>query len=258
MHPIFIWQIIAFSFCLSGLSTSSLASTDVQKSEKDTLFIVTPAWKTFTEENGEGFYFELMKMIYEPMGISIRFQITPWARSVAMVKLKKADALLGSYIENPDQYYFPKEPIWLDISAAVFKRNNISWQSIDSLHDKKVGWIRGYNYDKYLDVSMQIIKLIDNKQAWTLLELNRIDAYIDSLTDLRLYIEEHTIDLAKYELKNILFKNMYARFAKTDKGKKFADIFDQRIPVLHKTGQLKELYLKWGYEAYYQALSNNI
>tara|TARA_R110001592_G_scaffold65156_2_gene200059 strand:+ start:580 stop:1278 length:699 start_codon:yes stop_codon:yes gene_type:complete len=224
-----------------------------QTIKEDSLFIVTPAWKTFTEEDGTGFYFELMKMLYEPIGIKIDYQITPWARSVAMISLKQADALVGSYLEQADLFHYPQQAIWRDISSVVFKPSIFKWKGIDSLQNKNIGWIRGYGYDAYFDVPMNVTKLIDNKQAWKLLELNRIDFYIESLTDLKLYMQENTINSNEYEIENVLSKDMYVRFAKTAQGKKFADIFDQRIVELKQNGQLKELYLKWGYSDNYTA-----
>lgn len=98
---------------------------------------------------------------------------------------------------------------------------------------------------------MKVKNLIDNKQAWTLLELERIDFYIDSLTDIKLYIKENDIDLRTFSIENILRKDMYVRFTKTAKGKKLANIFDQRLNELQNNGQLEQLYLKWGYADYY-------
>lgn len=243
--------ICALLVCIGALG---LAYSNEQSSQDNSLFIVTPSWKTFTEEDGSGFYFELMEMIYEPLGISIHYQITPWPRSVAMVSSKQADALLGSYKEQADQFHYPQHAIWYDISAAVCKSEKFEWQGLDSLSNKNVGWIKDYNYDDFINVPMKINNLIDNKQAWTLLELDRIDYYIDSLTDLKLYMKDNNLNPANYKIENVLSKYMYPRFAKTEKGKTYADMFDQRISELQKNGQLKKLYEKWGYPEYYSAL----
>ena len=114
---------------------------------------------------------------------------------------------------------------------------------------QNVGWIRGYTYDSYLDVEMNIVKLTDNKQAWELLHLGRIDYYIDSLTDLNLYLKNHQSIKQAFRLEPVLTKKMYIRFAKTAKGKKLADIYDAEIIKLIDKGKLKELYEKWEYGA---------
>lgn len=252
MSLLSLWKkIITFSL-LSLMCMPYLVFAN-EKISEDSLFIVTPAWKTFTENDGTGFYFELMRMIYEPLGIEIRFQITPWARSAAMVSKHQADALLGSYKEEAEQHYYPDNPIWHDISSVVFKRTKFEWNGIKSLQDKNVGWIRAYGYDKYINVTMNISKLINNEQAWKLLELDRIDYYIDSLTDLRLYMKENNVDSKEFRVENIIFKDMFVRFAKTEKGKKFTHIYDKRIVELQKNGELKTLYSKWNYDDYYKA-----
>jgi polar amino acid transport system substrate-binding protein len=244
---------ILSSLLLTIISFSSHTHASAPTNNHNSLFIVTPSWKNFTEEDGSGFYFELLKKIFEPLGVSIQFQITPWPRSVAMVSLNQADALVGSYKEQVEQFHYPQQPIWIDISAVAFKKTQTNWVGSESLKNKNVGWIRGYGYDAYINVDMNISKLIDNKQAWKLLELDRIDFYLDSLTDLKLYMADNNIDRALFQIENILTKSLYVRFGKTEKGKVFAENFDQGILELQNNGQLKALYLKWGYMDYYQA-----
>lgn len=229
-----------------------------QESQDNSLFIVTPSWKNFTEKDGSGFYFDLMRLVFEPEGIQISHQITPWARCELLVSSKKADALLGSYKEKMQLYNYPNYAIWIDISSVAFKRGKFEWHGTTSLKDKKVAWIRGYRYDSYLDIRLQIYELSDNSQAWQMLELDRIDFYLDSLTDMKLFIKENAIDHDKYEIQNVITKQLYVRFAKTEKGKRLADIYDKRILRLYENGQLERLYLKWGYKDYFKAFESNL
>lgn len=236
-------------------ATCQLLVADTKKISSPEIHIVTPSWKNFTEENGDGFYFDLVRMVYEPEGISLRYEIIPWARSELMVLNDQADALVGSYREKEEFYLYPTNPIWLDVSTAVFKRGQIEWNGISSLNEKSVGWIRGYRYDNYLDTKMNIQRLNNNKQGWAMLELDRLDVYIDSLTDIHLYMSEHKLDATQFELKNVIVERMYMRFSNTPKGALLARIYDTNILKLDRNGQLYDLYKKWGYAERYSKMA---
>lgn len=245
---------VYLSLVLVGISSLSLASEN--RPDDSSILIVTPVWENFTETDGKGFYFDLIRMIYEPLGISITHQITPWARSELMVRHRQADALLGSYKIDEKHHHYPSQALWLDISAAAFQADTKQWQGVKSLAKQNVGWIRGYRYDNYLDAEMSIFKLIDNKQAWELLRLGRIDYYVNSLTDLNLYVKNNPSKKQSYRFEPVLTKKMYIRFAKTEKGKKLAALYDTEIVKLINEGALKALYEKWGYGAYYTKFIN--
>ena len=233
---------------LASFSSSSLANGLINDSK---ITIVTPEWEHFTESDGSGFYFDLLRLVYEPLGIKIDYKITPWARSKLMLERNQADAMIGSYKEQEELFHYPDHPVWLDIAAAAFKTDQENWAGTNSLSMKKVGWIRGYNYDQYIDVKMDIIELIDNKQAWKLLSLGRIDFYLDSITDIRLHLETDETTKTLYRVESFLTMKMYMRLAKTPKGVALARIYDQEILKHIEGGGLRSLYKKWGYEQLY-------
>jgi hypothetical protein len=70
---------------------------------------------------------------------------------------------------------------------SLVKGTTVSWHGLNSLTQRKVGWIRGY---AHLKVNMDVHRVNDNKQGWAMLELDRLDFYIDSLTDIQLNITE--------------------------------------------------------------------
>lgn len=247
MALVFATLLIATPFFLA--SAANAKST--------TLHIVTPAWKNFTEENGDGFYFDLMRLVYEPQDIAISFDIIPWARSEQLVLKNQADALVGSYREKTDQYHYPKYPMWLDVSAAVFKRDRVKWRGSDSLANKKVGWIRGYRYDNYLGSELDIVRVNKNTQGWAMLRVDRIDFYIDSLTDIDIFMEEQDFSKDEFSVEAVIVEAMFVRFPKTGKGQRLADLYDRKIVTLIENGKLEALFNKWGYEDYFTRFQNS-
>lgn len=239
--------IFTFILLACALSVLSLPANGQPK----TIDIVNPVWQNFSEEDGSGFYFDLMRRIYEPLGIAVKIEILPWSRAAILLQQKKADAMLGSYKEQPHLYIYPKQPVWLDISAAAFKRDQHNWQGNNTLNNKRVGWIRGYDYHKHIDFKTHYLEFNQNHQGWNMLAMDRLDFYIDSITDLRLYMQQQSLSTETYAIEPVLVKPMYLRLAKTEKGQQLADLYDQRIFDLVQNRMLEQLYKKWGYEHHY-------
>ncbi len=244
----------------SALSAVLFSSANVTAMDlatpPNTINIVNPSWKNFTEVDGTGFYFDLMRTVYEPEGITVNIEIMPWARAELMLVQLKADAMLGAYQEEVRQFTYPDKPLWLDTSSVVFKPSKQKWHGIESMQGKSIGWIRGYDYHKFIDPIMDYVEVLDNHQGWQMLAKDRLDFYMDSSTDLQLYMAEHSLNADEYQIKSVLVKRLFLRLARTKKGRQLAGLYDQRIMDLYRSGKLRDLYLKWGYSSHYQAFEH--
>ena len=121
------------------------------------IYIVSEEWKNLTNKDGTGLYFDIAKMIYEPLGIKVKTNNFPYSRATIMVEKKIADAWLGSYRDEEDYAIYPKYHFDKDIVFAMFKKDKIKdFTGVESLKDKKVSWIRGYGYEDYIDVPMNM------------------------------------------------------------------------------------------------------
>ncbi len=65
---------------LTAMSFSVFAQTGspVYKEIK----IVSDSWHNLTMENGTGLYFDLIRKVFEPLGIKVKIEIVHYARSV--------------------------------------------------------------------------------------------------------------------------------------------------------------------------------
>ncbi len=50
--------------------------------------------KGYTHRDGTGAYWEVVKAVYEPLGIKVKTIVMPWKRAEVTVVNKRADALL--------------------------------------------------------------------------------------------------------------------------------------------------------------------
>jgi polar amino acid transport system substrate-binding protein len=222
---------------------------EAQESGKlTTISVATPIWEDQTHEDGTGLFFDIIRKVYEPSGIRMKFEIMPWKRCEEMIGANQADVIPAAYKDDPGGVY-PKYPLYVDYTTAVFKKSRIKeWKGLQTLKEKNVIWLRGYNFHDVpalKALSLRWSEIDDYAQAWEMLKNDRVDAYLESLIDLERYIRKNKADMSTYQSEVLVAKNAYLKFSKSDKSKKLIEIYDKRIPELIASGELEALFKKW-------------
>lgn len=210
------------------------------------------------ESNQTGLYWDIVREVYEPLGIKVHPTVIPFKRGITMLKKNTADAMLGLNKLDTANIIYPQWHFTSQSVVALYKKNKIpNWKGEESLKEKKVSWIRGFNYDKYLTVKLNYEEKSNRVPTMLMLNVDRIDVFLDNNYDL-----QKTIKISNKELKNGNFNindynmselmqlKLYIGFADSPKGRKLAKIFDERIPKLIANGKLKELFKKSNYESF--------
>ncbi len=65
---------IIFEFCV--LFCLAIAAIG-QEPQVTTIHVVTPEWEGYTEQDGTGVYFDLVRAVYEPVGVVMTYEIVP-------------------------------------------------------------------------------------------------------------------------------------------------------------------------------------
>ncbi len=242
---------ILYYFCLIPVIGQAEGNDDINQID-----IVSDEWKGYTNKDGSGAYWEVVKAIFEPLDITVQTEVMPWARAELTVKRQQADALLGSYYQDSqlDSFIFPKWHISMeDPIIALYKVNNdIKFQpeSLQALQGKRLIWIRGYEFDKTLFRNMTIIKNVISKpkQAIIMLERNRVDLFIDYESSIRQAALEAQLKLeTQYNMQMIKRGNkLYLAFSNTARGLKLSKLFDQKMESLASSGAIQAIYTRWG------------
>lgn len=226
-------------------------SDSISASENKTIQIVTPAWENQTNEDGTGFFFDIMRSVYEPVGIKLQYEIVPWKRAKHLVASGKADAMLCVAEQNIGKQLVPKYPMIVDYTSVVFKKDRIKeWKGVETLDGKYAIWRLGYDF--HMNPKMKGVRLKgwkefhDYNHAWNLLKNNRTDFYIDALIEIQSYIKNNNIDMSSFQTENVWGEKMYISFAVSEKSEKLIRIYDRRIVGLAKSGELKIVFDKWG------------
>jgi len=97
--------------CCPGLAYAEEVS-DISVSSEE--------WEGATHPDGSGLYWDIIRLVYEPVGIKVNYSISSYARSVALVKQKRADAWVGSYLDEEDGVIYPKSHFDADDVSALF------------------------------------------------------------------------------------------------------------------------------------------
>jgi polar amino acid transport system substrate-binding protein len=223
-----------------------VTSAFAQDEKITTIHIVTPSWEDYTNEDGTGLWFEILRAVYEPVGIEMTYEIMPWKRAMKKLETHEADAMLGEYAN--EEVLTPRYPLDIERTAVVFKKEKFTWDGLKSLEGKSIVWLRGYDYHEAAELESIRVKWheVDNYiQAWRMLEKDRIDFYMDDRDDMEQTIEDEHIDMTPYQIETAWITNVYVAFAKTKKSEKLAEIYDQKIPELLESGELKKLFEEW-------------
>ncbi len=223
------------------------------------IHVVCEEWAEYTNEDGTGVYWEVVKAVYEPVGIQVKTEVMPWKRADRTVLRKKADAIVGDYYDQEQagqEFLYPTWHISVeDPIIAVFKKGAIpDWerQGVQSLAGKTVGWIRGYDFDTkdWLDVSVKKHEVTTILQGLKMLAaVGRLDVLIDYRSTIKLEGEKAGIDVEQdYELKTVtLGEKLFLKFANTERSKQLMRIFDERMSELVTSGEMEQIYTKWGH-----------
>jgi len=212
------------------------------------IILVSEEWANATNKDGTGLYWDIFRAVYEPVGIKTKFIIRSYKGSVSLVKKRQADAVVGIHPEKIQGAISSRYPFAKDYVLALFKKNKIDqWNGPETLKNKKIGWIKDYSFDDYLEVP--VIKKEFSKRETILrhLDNDQIDFFMDTRNDVESVLNKGIIDVTRYTVETVLELERYLIFADNKKGREFKKIFDYRFPNLVKSGEIEKLFVKWNW-----------
>lgn len=224
----------------------SLSGSPAFSSEKvSEINISCEAIPFLAQEDGTGLYLDIFKAVFEPAGIKVNSTLRSYIGAVSLLRKKEVDAVAGSYSNEINGALYPKNHFDLDVVVAIFKKDKIQWQGLESLKNRRVAWVKGYAYDAYLDFSVNKMEFNTRRDAINVLNSDKVDIMLDSETELKKLLDESKADIGKYGLEKALELKLYLAFADTEKGKQLLQIFDERFQSLIKSGEIKKIFDKW-------------
>jgi len=221
----------------------TLLSSLLFSQESKDIVVATESWDGATNRDGTGLYWDIIEEVYEPLGYTIIKKYKSYNKATEMVRTHNADMYLAAYKNEKTFALYPKYYFDQDVVLAIYRSDIIEdWKGQGSLKGLKVGWIRGYDYDKYLSQKVKVQEVNTRSNGMKLLKSEHLDAFLDAKEDIAPYLRKAQLDTEYFAKKIILQLKLYPAFAKNKQGEKLMKIWDKRISSLIKTQKFKEIY----------------
>lgn len=224
------------------------------------LRIRADAWMPFNGEpaaDRPGYVVEVARMIFEPAGVKVDYQLMPWKESLELARKGQVDAVIGANPTEAEGLLLPKHSAGMP-RVGLFVKKDSPWkyENLQSLNSVRLGVIAGYSYwesfDAYLKTNRSG-KVVFFEGETPLndgiaqLKSGKIDVMAETLAVFIWTVRSEGGSPADYRVAYLQAgEAIYMAFAKTAAGEKYAAIFDEGLARLRKSGELAAVLKRYG------------
>ncbi len=228
------------------LSTPSWAA-QYEKQHIKAVKLVAPDWPGLTNPDGSGLYWEIIRKVYEPVDIAVRYSDVPWNRALKMVtEYYLYSGIVGVVEGDGANLILPHEPldrVYLH-SLATPAQPPFTHQA-----NVRVAWQKGYDLFPPGTTPFETREYRTPEQAIEMLNNGEVDYLLDTREALLDYILLSNQDPKDFQLNRLPGgKGVYIGFYDVPSSRLLIDIYDQRIQQLKASGELQALYDKYSIE----------
>lgn len=222
----------------------SVSSAQAQTTAPTNIKLVSDVWEGYTQADGQGLAWDIMRAVFEPAGIELAIQTMPYTRSIGLVQRGEADAWVGSYLGEVEQGVI--YPHWHYDADQITALSTIKMPapSLTTINQYRLVWVRGYAYQQYLPNLKRFREVQRRNGILEMLDFGRVDYFIDARTEVEQLLLTAS-DPARYRMTTLTRLPIYLGFADNARGQKLAELFDQRMQKLVEDGSLKPIYRRW-------------
>lgn len=221
----------------------SLARAGDEPTPPSVIHLASEAWEDYTAANGQGLGWDVLRKVFEPVGVKLDIRTEPYTRAMGLAQRGEVDACVGSYREEASDLLYPRWHFDTDHIYALGLASNLA-PTLNTLGAYRLAWVRGYKYQAYLP-NVQRYKEVERRAGiLPMLTHNRADYYIDALTEVD-YVFNQAKDPSQFRRTHIAELPLYLCFADTPRARQLMTLFDQRMGLLVKNGQLKPIFKRW-------------
>ncbi|SDI70306.1 transporter substrate-binding domain-containing protein [Pseudomonas abietaniphila] len=237
---------------LLGLSLLMMTGVWVQasdayagtSSEKPSdIVLVSEQWNGYTETDGSGLGWDLMREIFEPAGIKVALRTEPYTRAVGLVQRGEADAWVGAYEHEVEGTLYPKWHYDTDEIYALGLASN-PVPALKTLGSYRLAWVRGYEYQHYLPNVVHFNEVARRDHILPMLDHARADLYIDARPEVD-FILRQASEPQRFRTTYLMSIPLFLSFADNARGRFLRDVFDQRMAQLVHSGKLRPIFARW-------------
>lgn len=207
------------------------------------IVLASEQWNDYTNQDGSGLAWDLLRQIFEPAGITLQTRSVPYTRSVGLTQRGEVDGYVGSYRNEASAVLYPRWNFDADHIYALGLATAPT-PTLATLGDYRLAWVRGYKYEQYLPSVRRFNQIERRSGILPMLQHGRADFYIDAFTEAK-YVLSQSYEPALFKLTHIAELPLYIGFADSERGRALMAVYDQRLTSLVKTGELKGIFARW-------------
>ncbi len=226
----------------------------------ETLTVVSDVWCPYTCEPdaiNQGIGVDIVKAVFEPLGIDIHYQVGEWEQTLQWVKEGKYDAVISVIKKEAPYLLFPKYH-FSHSKSCFFQHSSSQWQyaGTSSLNNKRIGIMSGYSYGRLLDKYFvqhndSIKKKTTIDDLLTALDNNKVDIINDDYNVLTHYITTYkpTEMQSNYSFTGCQPRTkLFIAFSPANKKRSehFVKLLDERLYEILRNGEAQAIHEKYG------------
>lgn len=236
---------------LSGLSWLAMGlamavipvRADSQPDRPDDIVLVSEQWNGYTEADGTGLGWDLMRELFEPAGVQVQARVEPYTRAVGLVQRGEADAWVGAYKNEVEGTLYPQWHYDVDEIYALSLASEPT-PTLHTLGSYRLAWVRGYEFEHYLPDIVHFNEVARREPILNMLDHSRADLYIDAKPEIS-FILQQTKEPERFRTTYLAAIPLYLSFANTARGRSLRILFDRRMAQLVRSGKLRPIFARW-------------
>ncbi|MEZ1317421.1 transporter substrate-binding domain-containing protein [Pseudomonas fluorescens] len=221
----------------------SLAQAGEVEPLPSVIHLASEDWEDYTAADGHGLGWDVLREVFEPVGVKLDIRSEPYTRSIGLAQRGEVDACVGAYRDEVSDLLYPHWNFDTDHIYALGLTSS-PVPTAQTLGNYRLAWVRGYDYQDYLPNITHYNEVIRRTGILSMLLQDRADYYIDALTEVD-YVIHRAKDPSLFRRTHIAELPLYLCFANNPKARKLMALFDQRMELLVKSGQLKPIFERW-------------
>lgn len=241
--------IILFFVLLTNFSTNA-----------DIIILAADEWCPINcalDTSAPGIMIELAQKIFSEYGHYVVYKIEPWSRAIVEAREGRINGVIGAFKGDAPDFIFPKNALLYISGNTLFALNDCNWNYSDSasLLNVKIGAIRSYDYGELMNQHLQkkenVYLLGGNKPLERLIKMviaKRVNVIVEASPVFWYTVNEMGLSNEFKEVGTISeAEECYIAFSPIHKkSQEYANILSEGIKKLRESGELFEIYKKYG------------
>jgi len=197
-----------------------------------------------SQGDGSGYYWDLLRAVYEAEGVTVEYSSAPFKRCLALVESKMVDGAVAVF-RTPDRakkFIYPKSRLSFS-SYGIVHLKQTAFDKLENI-ESKVGIMRGYDFSAWLPSYLPVTTLSDNFQAVEMLKTKRIEYHADDLQGFNLTLKKMGEQPEKFVSREFHVRDLFVPMTNDVRGQRLADKFDSGIDKALQNGELEKLNRK--------------